>query len=382
MQVLFLSGSRSRAAGGVFEVERCLAQKLHFRHDVTLQGAGYEDDKSSEDNLLWLPIKVNCFPRHRPKGFGYAPLLTKWLLETDFDLLHLHNLWMYTSRAVTAWHQKFKRPYVITPHGMLEPWALRNSGWKKKIAGLLYEKRMLRNAAVIHAFTTKDMQDIRTYGLRNPIAVIPNGIELQPKNNKRDDHREKSILFLGRLHPKKGLLELVKAWQQIPVHKRENWKLIITGWDDGGHELLVKELIQKHQLHETVDVTGPVFGSAKQSLLRSVSAFILPSFSEGLPMSVLEAWSYELPVLMTEHCNLPSGFAANAAIKISTEVNDIALGLTQLIEMESADRLQMGINGRNLVEREFTWDYVSDQMIAVYHWVLNAGPQPECIHTI
>jgi len=124
---------------------------------------------------------------------------------------------------------------------------------------------------------------------------------------------------------------------------------------------------------------GPAFGAAKDQLLRQADAFILPSFSEGLPMSVLEAWSYRLPVLMTEHCNLPEGFANDAAIRIGTDVESIAEGMRLLQQSTIRDLQSIGQNGRSLVERQFTWPQVAAQMKEVYEWLLGGGLRPGCV---
>jgi glycosyltransferase involved in cell wall biosynthesis len=126
----------------------------------------------------------------------------------------------------------------------------------------------------------------------------------------------------------------------------------------------------------TVIFTGPAFGDTKDALLRRADAFILPSFSEGLPMSVLEAWSYRLPVLMTVHCNIPEGFAADAAIRIGTDPESIAEGMRLLFQSPTSDLRSLGSNGRSLVERQFTWPQVAAQMKEVYEWVLGGGPRP------
>ena len=375
-----MSGSRSRAAGGVFEVERALAQKLYHRHHAMVEAAGYLDENSANDNLAWEPIQVHCFERRGPQQFGYSPRLRHWLKSSKHDLLHLHNLWMYTSLLALRWHRRTGRPFVVTPHGMLDRWALKNSGWKKRLAGLLYENSMLRNASVIHGFHAKDLEDFRRYGLRNPIAVIPNGVDL-PVANMISSNRSQRILYLGRLHPKKGLAELIQAWSLISIDRRQGWQLTIAGWDDGGHLPGLKQLVERLRLQESIEFSGPVFGEEKQLLFNTSAGFILPSFSEGLPMTILEAWAHSIPAIMTDMCNLPQGFAASAAIKIAPAPQDIARGLDSFFSLSESQRQQLGANGRMLVEREFTWDKVSDQLMAVYRWILGSGPKPNYVHT-
>ena len=141
------------------------------------------------------------------------------------------------------------------------------------------------------------------------------------------------------------------------------------------------QLVEELQLQESIEFTGPVFGEAKTKLLQTSSGFILPSFSEGLPMTVLEAWAAYLPVIMTEMCNLPEGFAASAAIKVFPTPPDIARGLLDFLALPEAARHQLGRNGRSLVERDFTWDAVSDQLTEVYRWLSGATAKPDCVYT-
>ena len=168
---------------------------------------------------------------------------------------------------------------------------------------------------------------------------------------------------------------------------------MIAGWDQGGHaaELieLCKELgvsVQNRKSRDegreseaNVVFYGPAFGDDKKSLLSTADAFILPSFSEGLPMSVLEAWSYKLPVVMTPECNLPEGFAADAAIRIETGAESIAQGLDLLFSMSASDLQSMGAKGRILVEERFTWKTIAAQMREVYDWMLGGGTRPESV---
>jgi len=217
--------------------------------------------------------------------------------------------------------------------------------------------------------------------LKNPIAIIPNGVELPDLESPPGRADKKKLLFLGRIHPKKGLKELIEAWAmfQRQQNKRgSEWKLMIAGWDDGGYESGLKQLAGQMGIDDAVEFVGPQFGADKDLLLRSVDAFILPSFSEGLPMSVLEAWSYGLPVIMTDQCNLPEGFEAGAALRVEPAVGAISDGLMQLADMEQGDLAAMGTKGRKLVERSYTWDQIATEMKAVYEWCLG-GDKPACI---
>ena len=253
----------------------------------------------------------------------------------------------------------------------------------------------------------------------------------ESRNDGKVKEGKKRLLFLGRIHPKKGLAGALRAWADIQnskskIQNSKQWQFVIAGWDQGGHEAELKALCTELGLRiasgttkdtnsheneeaglrlagradtadsdnlklnsyklktpspeaEDADVLffGPAFEEEKKALLRSAEAFVLPSFSEGLPMSVLEAWSYGLPVVMTPECNLPEGFAKQAALEIrsgegSFQGSDFSFqhGLRALLEMSGAERGSMGMRGRRLVEDRFTWPKVAEQMKEVYESLL------------
>ncbi|NJM38461.1 MAG: glycosyltransferase, partial [Akkermansiaceae bacterium] len=250
--------------------------------------------------------------------------LLEFLQNSPLDLLHTHGLWADTSRAVTQVGRRRKIPWLVSPHGMLDPWALANSGWKKRIARLLFEDAHLKNAACLHALCQSEMESIRAFGLRGPICTIPNGVSLPDFEKKSDDSGKKSLLFLGRLHPKKGLVNALEAWAKLPKTTRNAWQFLVAGWDQGGHGDELKQLSRERGISDSVEFLGSVFGQAKADLLSRADAFILPSFSEGLPIAILEAWAYRLPVVMTDFCNLPEGFQAGAAMRIDFSEKQIS----------------------------------------------------------
>jgi len=401
MNIGFVSDSLSTTAGGIFEIERSLA--LHLRGlGISVTAWGVRDEPWERVADEWDGIECRLRERSGPRIFGYVPGLVSDLVDSDRELLHLQHLWMYPSVAVHRWHRRTGRPYLVTANGMLEPWTLSRSKWIKRAAALCYENRMLRSAASLQANTEKEAADFRAYGLRNPICLIPNGVAL-PEVSSSEPLRQRSggprvLLFLGRLHPKKGLVNALRAWAEVMGEEargtgREAWQFVIAGWDQGGHGDELKALCRELGLDYSdnpsgnsdsaspapVIFNGPAFGKEKDALMRKAEAFILPSFSEGLPMAVLEAWAYGIPVLMTDHCNLPEGFTAGAAIRIGTEVPGIAGGLRELFQGSPGDLEAMGGAGRTLVEEQFTWPKVAAQMKEVYEWMLGGGTRPGCL---
>lgn len=399
MRILHITGSVSRKAGGVlYSVCRFSQEQVAQGCDVEV--VGLEDEFSTSDAHLWAPVKPHVMPVKRPVSWGYAPGLRAKLDELKPDIVHLHGLWMYNSVMLSGWAGAAGIKYVVSPHGMLDAWALRNSSWKKKIAGMLYEKRNLNSADCVHALTTKEANDIKAYGIGSDICVVPNGVDV-PEDRRKvprskfnegmragevqgsrlrgqmyGDHesgRNKILLYIGRLHPKKGLESLLQAWALAgdQVSSAGAWRLMIAGWDDGGHEQRLRSMVAELGLENEVSFAGPVYGDVKDELLRKANAFILPSLSEGLPVSVLEAWAYGLPVLMTRECNLPDGFEAGAAIEVEPGRDGVLHGLTRLALMSEEDMMAMGRRGRKLVEDNYSWGDVTGRMIAVYKRIIS-----------
>jgi glycosyltransferase involved in cell wall biosynthesis len=389
MDIGILTPSASRQAGGLLDSVRRLAIELHSSGNRIVVYS-LSDRDSSRDLPLWTPVPVDTFHASGPNSFGYSKKLRDVLLESKHDVLLTNGLWQYFSSLANGWSRKHQKPYIANPHGMLDPWALRNSKWKKRIAALLYEKRHLRQASCIRALCVSEVESIRAYGLNNPVCVIPNGIPLPTLSNvtvapwsEVEGFAGANILLsLGRLHPKKNLIELLRAWNQLQRTGGAaiaEWRLVIAGWDDGNHAVEINAYVQESQLQRTVWLAGPLFGSQKDAAYQSASAFIIPSLSEGLPMAVLEAWSYALPVIMTPACNLPEGFAAGAAIATNAMSDGIATAVNQLINFSKRERESIGQRGRALCIDKFCWPRIAGEMLGLLRWVLGEGEQPPCV---
>ena len=379
MKVGFLVSSVSREAGGLFQSVRGLAKAVPSA-TASVRVFGIRDEQSATDSQEWRPLSVATF-RPRLRAWGYSNQLVPAMLNADLDILSVHGLWKYCSVGSQRWHKRTGRPYVVHPHGMLEGWALQNARWKKRIAAALYENQHLRGASCLRALSEAEARSIRGYGLRNPICVIPNGVDLpdlSASNAKSQSANRKTLLYLGRLHPKKNISNLIRAWNETFNSQRgrgERWVLAIAGWDQGGYESELK----RTAAGASVVFLGPQFGAEKSERYRTCDAFILPSLSEGLPMTVLEAWSYAKPVLMTPECNLPEGFSAEAALRIGSSAEEIAAGLNRLFEMSDDDRAAMGTRGRTLVAIRFSWRRIGEQVRTICEWVLGSGATPETI---
>ena len=401
MKAMVTFASASRARGGVLDAEKYL-QKEVFNLGIKAEIYSLQDKETERDLADWAPLDPHVFKPSWPAALGQSAKLHKGVLNCEADLVYRAGLWRLPSRSAYCWSRRYKKPEIIAPHGMLDPWALKHSRWKKRLASFLFEQSHLEGAACMRALCESEARSIRSFGLKSPICLIPNGISLPTNLNakKADDNM---LLFLGRIHPKKGLVNAIQGWDRLRRDKPKNleigsWKFVIAGWDQLGHEKELKRLCDELGIHfittsaadflsekiltrgdSSVVFVGPAFGEDKDALLRHATAFILPSFSEGLPMSVLEAWAYGLPILMTEHCNIPEGFSSDAAMRIEADSASCAEGMRNLLSSSAKDLALMGSNGLSLVERRFAWSKVALQMKEVYGWLIGGGSVPECV---
>jgi len=323
--------------------------------------------------------------------FGYAPDLGKALRRNPPDLMHVHGLWMYPSIAGMRWAGR-PMPYVVTPHGMLDRWALEHRRWKKQLAGLAFERRHLRGAACLHALCPSELEAIRAAGLVNPVCVIPNGVDPirdshasgPPLWRRELPEQADILLFLGRLAPQKGIPDLLRGLARLRREMKagalqREWHLVVAGWGEADYRDGLERLAAELALMDVVHFVGPQFGDEKMRSLAAADAFVLPSVSEGLPIAVLEAWAAKLPVLMTSRCNLDLGFERGAALRIEPEPQSIAAGLRRLFALSDAERRAIGSRGAELVARRFSWSGVASEMEAVYRWLLGQGERPDTV---
>jgi poly(glycerol-phosphate) alpha-glucosyltransferase len=390
LKVGMLLGSIAPTAGGVAACVQALGLALHapaLSHHIEVFSLA--DHGGNRDLGGWGALPVQLCTTAGPRSFGYAPGLSAAMASADLDVLHVHGLWMYPSVAARRWGAARHAPYIVSPHGMLDPWALANSGWKKDIATRLYERAHLTHAACIHALCDAELEAIRAFGLRNPVCVIRNGVTpptgdavARPAWRAALPDDARVLLFLGRLTPKKGLTNLIRAWgafRQRAGTRASTWHLVLAGWGADGYVAGLRSLAANLALGASVHFIGPQHDAAKEATFAASDAFILPSVSEGLPMAILEAWQHGLPVLMTPQCNLPEGVSHGAAVTVMPDVDSLTACLVDIAAWPPTRLAVMGEAGRRLVGERFSWPAVAEEFSAVYEWICRGGVRPGCI---
>jgi poly(glycerol-phosphate) alpha-glucosyltransferase len=387
--IIQLTSWLSAAGGGIPPVIRALATEYRRRHlDCVVAGLADPTGAPPAFPEDW-PVLTGRIAG--PAAFGYSPELARQLrgrVQKD-SVIHVHGLWMYPGWLARKLSGAAGAARIISPHGMLEPWALQNSLWKKRLATWGFENLNLRTASCLHALCHAEARSIRARGLKNPIAVIPNGVDfasfanpppravLELRFPALKDRRW--MVFLSRIHPKKGLPHLLKAWSRVASQFPE-WLLVVAGPDEFNHEAEMKRLVANSGLINSVCFTGPLHGAEKMAALGGAELFVLPSFSEGFSMAVLEAAAAGLPIMLTSQCNFPELAKAGGALEISPDAANCEAGLRELLALPASERQNMGQHGKAMVGRCYTWSRIADNMLGVYHWLTGGGPQPPCVH--
>jgi glycosyltransferase involved in cell wall biosynthesis len=314
-------------------------------------------------------------------GFLFSPFFFRTIAHLcrhlNIQIIHNHGLWLLHSHSAVKVSRQFGIPYIIQPRGTLEPWALSYHAWKKHLALRFYQRSDLENASLLVATSKMEASGIRRAGLKQPIAIIPNGIDL-PRWIEGPILKKtiRNALFLSRLHPKKGLLNLVAAWKHA---RPEGWRMIVAGPNEGSHQAEVKNAIILAKLDNDFLFVGPVEGEAKEKLFREADLFILPTFSENFGLVVAEALSYGIPVITTRGAPWAGLERHSCGWWIDIGVEPLSDAIREATNLPSGVLREMGMRGRAYVEANFAWSDAAKQMLSVYEWILHKGPKPDCV---
>ncbi len=344
--------------------------------DENFQPRGY-----TKEQLSFWPVSRKPWLRNQPLRASFEEQLRQ------VDGIHVHGLWEQSTAIAARTAQTLKVPYIVSAHGMLEPWALATKRLKKFVYAHLVERRNVAGAACLHALTYAEANHFVRFGARSPIAIIPNGVDIprlkDPNlflNRFTAVAGKRMILFLARLHQKKGLDILLEAWATVSKNFPDA-HLVLAGPDSDGTEAKLKHFIDQHNLQSTVLFTGMLQGNLKWSALAAAECFVLPSYSEGLSVSVLEAMGMGVPVIVTEPCNMPEVVHFHTGWEIQPERRQLTSALADLLSNSPRQNAEVGARGAELVKTRYTWEIVASQMSEVYRWI-QGGPRPTTVELV
>lgn len=299
---------------------------------------------------------------------------------TSLDVIHDHGLWLPTHGMVTLAARRLDVPLVVSTRGMLTSWALQHNRWRKRVVWTAYQEWALRQAALFHVTSEEEVEALRDLGFDQPVALIPNGVQLPDLRDTDSALSEpRRALFLSRLHPKKGLPMLIDAWAEV---RPENWELVLVGPSEEGHRAELEEQVRSHGLGDVVTFAGPVSDEEKWSVYRSADLFVLPTYSENFGIVVAEALAVGVPVITTTGTPWRELETHECGWWVAPETDAIGDALGKAVRVTDATRRAMGRRGRQLVEDQYSWPGVAEQMNATYRWLAGEGDRPGCIRAV
>ncbi|MBK1856542.1 glycosyltransferase [Verrucomicrobiaceae bacterium 5K15] len=303
-------------------------------------------------------------------------------LMAKVDVVHDHGVWLPLNHQIAKAARRASCKRVVSPRGMLEPWAINHKKWKKRLAWWLYQHRDLETAVLFHATAESEAGQFRRLGLEAPITVIPNGVAVPcdtgqtPEDRNQSETGERVALFLSRVHPKKGLPMLIDAWAKV---KPEGWRMRVVGPDEDGHLHELKQRVEEAGLSDCWDFDEPLDGDDKWKAYRAADLFILPTHSENFGIVVAEALGCGVPVITTHGTPWQSLEREGSGWWVPVNETAIADALRDAISRPKAELLAMGERGRAMVVKDFGWERIAAQMAASYQWILGKGEKPGCI---
>ena len=347
-----------------------------------------------------------CNPgeQYRPESMGEEDVTfwpasrAQWMLRRELanefadevraaDGLHVHGLWEQSTAVACRLARRKGKPYVLSAHGMLEPWALAAKAMKKRIYAALVERENVGGAACLHALTQAEARQYREFGAKGPIAVVPNAVRVPDALaaelflEKYPELRDKRLmLFLSRLHPKKGLTMLLEAWART-APRHPDAQLVIAGPDADGMQAKLWSEAARLGIDASVTFTGMLAGAMKWSALAAAEGYVLPSYSEGLSMALLEAMGAGLPVIATRACNMPEITTFNAGWEIDAKVAALTSSLGDFLERSVEENEAKGRNGARLMAARYSPALVATQMAEVYRFALD-GTRPSSVELL
>jgi glycosyltransferase involved in cell wall biosynthesis len=359
------------AAGPSYSVPRLCESLIDNDVELELVALGSVNITTNLPYLKTFPLGLG------PKRLGISPKMRNWLKQEvksgHADIIHNHSLWMMPNVYPLSAVRGSKCPLVVSPRGTLSKYALNRSALQKKIFWYLLQASVLREAKCLHATAESEYEDIRRLGFKQPVCILPNGIDVPPLVEKVSGGR-KQLLFFGRIHPIKGIDNLLHAWQAVE-HRYPEWDLHIAGPDNGGYLAEMQALAKELQLTRVV-FAGPLFGDDKLRAYRKANLYVLPSHSENFGMTVAESLAAGTPAIVTKGAPWGGLEEEKAGWWVDIGVEPLVTCLEEALVLTSNQLGSMGHSGREWMLRDFSWVSVGEQFKITYQWLLDGGKTP------
>ena len=348
-------------------------------------------DMGNNVALLALKVPLQAVPERTfitifpfglgPKKLGLSPKLRKWLIQKSADnliqIMHSHSIWMMPGIYAEQSAKKHKIPLLVSPRGAMSKWAMNYGSPAKKLFWPLVQRPALKSVSCFHATSFSEYQDIRRNGFRQPVAIIPNGIDI-PSLKSRNISSTRNLLFLGRIHPVKGIDDLLRAWH-IVSPKFPSWNLQIVGPDSDEHLKDLKGLVTKLGISR-VKFLGLLQGERKIMAYQNAELYVLPSHSENFGVTVAEALASGIPAIVSKGAPWSDLEKNRAGWWIEPGVDSLVQCLNEVLKLSSEELSGMGSNGREWMRQSFSWVKIAKQMQVTYLWLRGCGNKPSWVY--
>lgn len=274
-----------------------------------------------------------------------------------------------SNHVVARFAKEHRIVRIVSPRGMLSQWSMNSSKWKKKFIWYGYQRRDLLNADAFHATSDLEATELRALGFKQPIVVIPNGVSAPNFPLVRVESPNVRVVFLSRITPKKGIINLLKAWKKASLPM--NWKLQLIGPDEKSYLKEVENEILHLNLRSSVEIVGSVSDTEKWTYLMNGDLFILPSFSENFGIVVAEAMLAGLPVITTTGTPWEILKQEKLGWWVAPNVEQITNAIIEASQLSAEQRTSLGSRSRAYVEQNFSWDAAASKMMQAYTWLLS-----------
>lgn len=301
------------------------------------------------------------------------------------DIVHQHAMWDLPLHVDDVECRKRDIPYIVAPRGSLEPWSLEQGKWKKRIARWLYQDRDLHRAVALHATADSEAKQFRRLGFVNRVIVSPNGVSVPDfdlTQRRRDVGSRHRALFVSRMHPKKGVMELVEALR-LCDSALKTWEVelvyTVNGDFEREYESMVRTRVKELGLEDKFVFTGALSDAEKWNAYARADLFVLPTYSENFGIAVAEALFAGAPVITTKGAPWVGLEEHQCGWWIDIGIEPLTKALTKAMALDDAARREMGARGREWMKRDFDWNAIGRKMKAAYEWLLNGGDKPEWV---
>lgn len=369
----------NEAQGPSYSVPRLARALADLGHEVDLMSVG-------EEAFVVRKEYRHSGYRH---DFAHVPLLRSLVFSRGFrdelrtrakthDLIHNHSIWLMPN-VYPAWAARAAdKPLVVSPRGTFSPVALAISSLKKKAFWVLAQGPAVRQATLLHATSEDEYRDIRARGLKQPVAVVPNGVDIPAaRPHLREGANRRTLLYLGRLHPIKGIENLIKAWTRV-APRHGDWDLRLVGPGDAAYVASLKALAETLGA-PNITFAEPCYGEAKNDEYAAAELYILPSFSENFGMSVAEALANGTPAIVTHGTPWSGVRERNCGWWVPADEAGIEAALDEAMALDRARLSQMGASARAWMQESYSWNGIARQMDEVYRWILHGGATPASV---